>query len=118
MRIVMRAMLFQSDLPCFIFCRLTRLLKSSLGGNAHTLMIACCSPADSYLEETLSTLRYAARARAIKNKATVNTDAMTGELGALRRQVIELNESTPSNTTVYAPSPSVCMHIVGARNAS
>lgn len=70
--------------------RLTRLLKSSLGGNAHTLMIACCSPADSYLEETLSTLRYAARARTIKNKASVNEDAMTGELGALRRQVREM----------------------------
>lgn len=53
-------------------------------------MIACCSPADSYLEETLSTLRYAARARAIKNRASVNTDAMTGELGALRRQVREM----------------------------
>lgn len=53
-------------------------------------MIACCSPADSYLEETLSTLRYAARARAIKNKASINMDAMTGELGALRRQVREM----------------------------
>ncbi|RYE98028.1 MAG: hypothetical protein EOO41_02855, partial [Methanobacteriota archaeon] len=70
--------------------KLTRLLKSSLGGNAHTLMIACCSPADSNLEETLSTLRYAARARAIKNKASVNVDPMTSQMAALRKQVKEL----------------------------
>ena len=38
--------------------KLTRLLQDSLGGNSHTLMIACISPADSNVEETLSTLRY------------------------------------------------------------
>ena len=54
--------------------RLTRFIQDSLGGNSHTLMIACVSPADSNLEETISTLRYADRARKIKNKPIVNKD--------------------------------------------
>ncbi|XP_078042937.1 osmotic avoidance abnormal protein 3 isoform X1 [Augochlora pura] len=54
--------------------KLTRLLRDSLGGNARTLMIACVSPSDVDSEETLSTLRYAARARCIKNKPVVNED--------------------------------------------
>ena len=48
--------------------------QDSLGGNSHTLMVACVSPADSNLEETISTLRYADRARKIKNKPIVNKD--------------------------------------------
>lgn len=54
--------------------KLTRLLRDSLGGNARTLMIACVSPVDRDADETLSTLRYAARARCIKNKPIVNED--------------------------------------------
>ena len=38
--------------------KLTKLLMDSLGGSCMTLMIACCSPAESFLEETLSTLNY------------------------------------------------------------
>lgn len=59
-------------------------------GNSHTLMIACVSPADSNYEETLSTLRYADRARKIKNKPIVNQDPMTAEVIALRAQVQQL----------------------------
>ncbi|XP_070168563.1 chromosome-associated kinesin KIF4-like [Polyergus mexicanus] len=55
--------------------RLTRLLQDSLDGNSMTLMIACVSPADYNLDETLSTLRYADRARKIKNKPIVNQDS-------------------------------------------
>ncbi|XP_037088371.1 chromosome-associated kinesin KIF4A-like, partial [Pollicipes pollicipes] len=69
--------------------KLTRMLQSSLGGNSHTLMIACTSPADSNLEETVSTLRYADRARKIKNKPVVNRGD-SGELARLRQQVQEL----------------------------
>lgn len=54
--------------------KLTRLLQDSLGGNTKTVMIAAVSPADYNYEETLSTLRYAARAKAIKNKPRVNED--------------------------------------------
>ncbi len=67
--------------------KLTRLLQDSLGGNSHTLMIACVSPADSNMEETLNTLRYADRARKIKNKPIVNIDPQAAELVTLRQQV-------------------------------
>ena len=48
--------------------KLTRLLQDSLGGNTKTVMIAALSPADYNYDETLSTLRYANRAKNIKNK--------------------------------------------------
>jgi Kinesin motor domain len=58
--------------PPFRDSKLTRLLQDSLGGNSRTIMIACCSPADFNLEETVNTLRYATQARNIKNVATAN----------------------------------------------
>ncbi|XP_077867468.1 osmotic avoidance abnormal protein 3-like isoform X1 [Saccoglossus kowalevskii] len=54
--------------------KLTRLLQDSLGGNTKTLMVACLSPADNNYDETLSTLRYANRAKNIKNKPRINED--------------------------------------------
>lgn len=62
--------------------------SDSLGGNSHTLMIACVSPADSNLEETLNTLRYADRARKIKNKPIINLDPQAAELHHLKQQVL------------------------------
>ncbi|XP_011173030.1 chromosome-associated kinesin KIF4 isoform X2 [Solenopsis invicta] len=70
--------------------RLTRLLQDSLGGNSMTLMIACVSPADYNLDETLSTLRYADRARKIKNKPIVNQDSKVAEINRLNKLVQEL----------------------------
>ncbi|KAM4619969.1 kinesin family member 4 [Polymixia lowei] len=70
--------------------KLTRLLQDSLGGNSHTLMIACVSPADSNIEETINTLRYADRARKIKNKPIVNIDPRAAEMKRLKQQVQEL----------------------------
>ena len=54
--------------------KLTRLLQDSLGGNTKTIMIANISPADYNYDETIGTLRYASRAKNIKNKPTVNQD--------------------------------------------
>ena len=54
--------------------RLTRLLQDSLGGNSKTLMFANVGPADYNYDETISTLRYANRAKSIKNKARINED--------------------------------------------
>ena len=51
--------------------KLTRLLQSALGGNSRTCMIACVSPADSSLDETMCTLRYAHRARNIQKQGRV-----------------------------------------------
>ena len=70
--------------------KLTRLLQDSLGGNSLTLLIACVSPADSNMEETLNTLRYADRVRQIKNKPIVNIDPQALELTTLRQQVQQL----------------------------
>lgn len=64
--------------------------SDSLGGNSHTLMIACVSPADSNMEETLNTLRYADRARKIKNKPVVNVDPRAAEMNRLKKQVQKL----------------------------
>lgn len=52
--------------------KLTFILRNALGGNARTAMICAISPADDNYEETLSTLRYAQRAKKIQNKAMVN----------------------------------------------
>jgi hypothetical protein len=54
--------------------KLTRLLQDSLGGNTKTVMIANIGPADYNTEETLTTLRYANRAKNIENKPKINED--------------------------------------------
>uniref|UniRef100_A0AC34FAS9 Kinesin-like protein n=1 Tax=Panagrolaimus sp. ES5 TaxID=591445 RepID=A0AC34FAS9_9BILA len=54
--------------------KLTRLLQDSLGGNSKTLMIANIGPATYNYDETISTLRYANRAKNIKNVARINED--------------------------------------------
>lgn len=51
--------------------KLTRLLQDSLGGNAITYMIACVTPAEFHLSETLNTVQYAQRARAIQSKPRI-----------------------------------------------
>lgn len=51
---------------------LTRILENALGGNSQTIMICAISPANDNYDETLSTLRYAERAKKIKNKPIVN----------------------------------------------
>ena len=77
--------------------KLTRLLQDSLGGNSHTLMIACVSPADTNLEETISTLRYADRARKIKNKPIVNQDGKDAEIAKLKRELAEMRLRVSGN---------------------
>ncbi|OVA19021.1 Kinesin [Macleaya cordata] len=67
--------------------KLTRLLQDSLGGNSRTVMIACISPADINVEETLNTLKYANRARNIKNKPIVNRDPVSNEMQKMRQQL-------------------------------
>lgn len=69
--------------------KLTRILQDSLGGNSRTSMIACVSPAESNFDETLNTLKYASRARKIKNKPKVNRDPNSQLIIELRQQCIE-----------------------------
>ncbi|KAJ0402760.1 hypothetical protein ATCC90586_007671 [Pythium insidiosum] len=66
--------------------KLTRMLQDSLGGNSRTLMLCCVSPADVNFEETLNALKYANRARNIKNKPVVNRDEGSAMAAELRRQ--------------------------------
>ncbi|KAL0962790.1 hypothetical protein UPYG_G00345490 [Umbra pygmaea] len=70
--------------------KLTRLLQDSLGGNSQTVMIACISPSDRDFMETLSTLKYANRARNIRNKVVVNQDKASQQISALRTEIARL----------------------------
>lgn len=70
--------------------KLTRILQDSLGGNSRTTMIACASPADTNLEESYGTVKYASRARNIKNKPKVNRDANSMLIDALKKQITQL----------------------------
>ncbi|XP_062500955.1 kinesin-like protein KIF28P isoform X2 [Corticium candelabrum] len=65
---------------------LTKLLKNALGGNSKTIMVAALSPADINYEETLSTLRYADRAKQIKTKAVVNESPTEKLIRELREE--------------------------------
>ncbi|XP_033944112.1 kinesin-like protein KIF16B isoform X4 [Pseudochaenichthys georgianus] len=69
---------------------LTWLLKDSLGGNSKTIMIANVSPADVNYGETLSTLRYANRAKNIINKPTINEDCNVRLIRELRNEIARL----------------------------
>jgi len=69
--------------------RLTFLLRDSLGGNAKTCIVACVGPAAAAAGETLSTLRFAQRAKMIRNKAIVN-EAMRGGVPQLQAEIRRL----------------------------
>ncbi|XP_023962324.2 kinesin-like protein KIF17 isoform X4 [Chrysemys picta bellii] len=70
--------------------KLTRLLQDSLGGNTKTLMVACLSPADNNYDESLSTLRYANRAKNIKNKPRINEDPKDALLREYQEEIRKL----------------------------
>lgn len=83
------------------------LLTDSLGGNSITLMIACCSPADYNVDETVSTLRYADRARKIKNKPVVNQDPKAAEINRLNKLVHQLRLELIGQGKVYMASQTI-----------
>uniref|UniRef100_A0A8C0UTS2 Kinesin-like protein n=1 Tax=Cyanistes caeruleus TaxID=156563 RepID=A0A8C0UTS2_CYACU len=70
--------------------KLTRLLQDSLGGNSKTMMCANIGPADYNYDETISTLRYANRAKNIKNKARINEDPKDAMLRQFQKEIEEL----------------------------
>lgn len=83
--------------------KLTMLLKDSLGGNAQTLMIATVSPSSFNASETLNTLRYAQKAKMIRNKAVVNMDPKDALLIQLQKEVDELQERLSQQTLLENP---------------
>ncbi|PVU93670.1 hypothetical protein BB561_003124 [Smittium simulii] len=99
--------------------KLTRLLKFSLGGNCRTVMITCISPASTYYEETLNTLKYASRAKNIKTTLNKNSSSsqvhiaqytkkiqeQSTEIIRLQKEIFELkkkNSSGSFNTSKYS----------------
>jgi hypothetical protein len=102
--------------------KLTRLLQDSLGGSAMTLMIACVSPAESNLSETLNTLQYANRARNIKNKMEKNEMEewmTTDNLDMLKATISKLkNELRLSKSTGGAITPATKMNMMMDSNNS
>jgi len=79
--------------------KLTRLLQDSLGGNSATLMLACVSGADVDINETISTLVYANRARNIRNRVVINhdfRDANNPEIAQLRAEINRLKMENSS----------------------
>ncbi|KAH9845018.1 Kinesin family [Teratosphaeria destructans] len=89
--------------------RLTRLLQDSLGGNAITYMIACVTPAVFHLSETLNTVTYAQRARAIQSKPEIQQshedgdkqaaiERLRAEVSFLRDQIRHADQSETKGT--------------------
>ena len=72
--------------------KLTRLLQDSLGGNSRTLMIACLSPGANNYHETLSTLRYANRAKNIKNRPRINEDPKDALIRQYQKEIKMLRQ--------------------------
>ncbi|KAJ8774343.1 hypothetical protein K2173_011592 [Erythroxylum novogranatense] len=92
--------------------RLTFLLQESLGGNAKLAMVCAISPAQSCKSETFSTLRFAQRAKAIKNKAVVNEE-MEDDVNHLREVIRQLRDelhrvkANSNNPTGWDPRKSL-----------
>ena len=91
-------------LPPYRDSALTRILQNALGGNSKTIMICALSPASINYEETLSTLRYADRAKKIQNKAVVNESEhdkmvrlLKEENGSLKKMIEDLQKKLMGN---------------------
>lgn len=85
--------------------KLTRLLQDSLGGNSRTIMVATIGPASFNWEETITTLRYASRAKKIKNKPKVNEDPKDALLRQYQEEIerlrVELEQKKARQTSTH-----------------
>uniref|UniRef100_A0A8D0SMN3 Kinesin-like protein n=2 Tax=Sus scrofa TaxID=9823 RepID=A0A8D0SMN3_PIG len=89
--------------------KLTRLLQDSLGGNSKTMMCANIGPADYNYDETISTLRYANRAKNIKNKARINEDPKDALLRQFQKEIEELKKKLEEGKKKVSPDKMVEM---------
>ena len=80
----------QKNVPPYRESMLTWVLKESLGGNSRTMMIAAVSPCEENMEDTVSTLRYAQKAKAIVCKVIQNEQATPKLLNNLKGQLADL----------------------------
>ena len=104
--------------------KLTRLLQDSLGGNTKTVMMAAIGPADYNYEETLSTLRYANRAKRIKNKPIINEDPKDAlirefqdEITILKKQLEEQMEKFRLLQQAGGTDPEIIAQLLAAQAA-
>lgn len=84
--------------------KLTRLLQDSLGGNSRTVMVANLGPAEYNFDETMSTLRYANRAKNIKNKPKVNEDPKDALLREYQEEIERLKAQLEARGKGGAPA--------------
>lgn len=87
-----KAMGKKGTLPPYRDSALTRILQNALGGNSKTVMICALSPALINFDETLSTLRYADRAKKIQNKATINESEQDKVVRLLKEENLDLKK--------------------------
>lgn len=80
--------------------KLTRLLQDSLGGNSKTIMISCIGPSEYNYNETLTTLRYANRAKTIQNKPVMNEDPQDTKLREYQEEIARLKLLITERQTV------------------
>ncbi|XP_041111674.1 kinesin-like protein KIF27 [Polyodon spathula] len=73
--------------------KITRILKDSLGGNAKTVMITCISPSSFNFDESLNSLKYANRAKNIKNKPIVNYNPDSDRMDEMELEIRALREA-------------------------
>ncbi|KAM8800468.1 kinesin-like protein KIF27 [Rhynchonycteris naso] len=76
--------------------KITRLLKDSLGGSAKTVMITCVSPSSMDFDESLNSLKYANRARNIRNKPTLNFSPQSDRMDEMEFEIKLLREALQS----------------------
>lgn len=116
--------------------KLTRLLQESLGGNAKTALVVCCSPCSSNQAETLSTLRFGTQAKQIKNKPVVNRvrsveelerllnkaeaaiDAQAVFIRALEEQLVEAQAAAAAATEENRPATAAAAAATASPTAS
>ena len=98
--------------------KLTRMLQDSLGGNTKTIMVANIGPADYNYDETASTLRYANRAKNIKNKPKINEDPKDALLRQFQEEIerlkSELLAAAAGGGAAAAAAPAASVAVAGA----
>eukprot|EP00794_Sanderia_malayensis_P016705 gene16705-18399_t len=84
--------------------KLTRLLKDSLGGNSRTVMITCLSPCSTDLDENLNSLKYATRAKNIRNKPIINKIIESTRLAHMQNEIQVLKDELLRQRTMPVSS--------------
>ena len=90
--------------------KLTRMLQDSLGGNTKTVMIANVGPSEYNYDETINTLRYASRAKSIKNKPRINEDPKDALLREYQEEISKLREQLTALNSGMKPEEIMKKH--------